>query len=115
MSDDARVSIVTVGSCRGAVLEAVDRLAAEGVNVNYMRVKAFPFSSAVEEFLQAHDTNVVVEQNRDAQLQRLFALETGIAKGKLASVRDYRGFPITADYVLDGVREQLGLIPTEAG
>ena len=115
MSDDARVSIVTVGSCRGAVLEAVDRLGAEGVNVNYMRVKAFPFSSAVEEFLQAHDTNVVVEQNRDAQLQRLFALETGIAKGKLASVRDYRGFPITADYVLDGVREQLGLIPTEAG
>ncbi len=114
-SDGATVSIVTVGSCRGAVLEAVDRLADEGVAVDYMRIKAFPFSSAVEEFLEAHETNIVVELNRDAQLLRLLSLETGIQKGRLASVRDYRGFPITAEYVLDGVREQLGLIPTEAG
>jgi 2-oxoglutarate ferredoxin oxidoreductase subunit alpha len=113
-SEGARVSVVTVGSCRCAVLEAIDLLAAEGVTVDYMRVKAFPFSSAVEDFLEAHDTNIVVEQNRDGQFLRLLSLETGIEKGKLASVRDYRGFPLTAEIVLDGVREQLGLIPTEA-
>ena len=113
--EGARVSIVTVGSCRGAVLEAVDRLAAEGVGLDYMRVKAFPFHDSIEAFLDAHDTNIVVEQNRDAQLLRLLALETGIEKGKLASVRDYRGFPLTADFVVDGVKEQLGLIPTEVG
>jgi 2-oxoglutarate ferredoxin oxidoreductase subunit alpha len=114
-SDGARVAIVTVGSCRGAVLEAIDRLAAEGVAVDFMRIRAFPFSPAVEEFLDAHDTNVVVEQNRDAQLMSLLSLETDIVKGKLASVRDYRGFPITADYVVAGVREQLELIPARAG
>ena len=66
-----------------------------------------------ENFLNAHATNIVVEQNRDAQLLRLLTLETEIEKKRLASVRDYRGFPLTADFVLDGVREQLGLIPTE--
>ena len=114
-SGGARVSIVTVGSCRGAVLEAIDLLAAEGVVVDYMRVRGFPFAEAVQEFLEAHDTNVVVEQNRDAQLLRLLVLETDVDKGRLASVRDYRGFPMTAHFVLDGVREQLGLIPTEVG
>ena len=72
-------------------------------------------SCSVEEFLQAHDTNIVVEQNRDAQLLRLLILETGIEKRKLESVRDYRGFPLTTEFVLDGVREQLGLIATEVG
>ena len=94
---------------------SIDRLAEEGVTVDYMRVRGFPFAEAVQEFLEAHDTNVVVEQNRDAQLLRLLYLETGVTKGRLASVRDYRGFPMTALFVLDGVREQLGLVPTEAG
>ena len=112
-AEGAEVGIVTVGSCRGAVLEAIDRLAAEGIAVDYMRIRAFPFSESVEQFLNAHATNIVVEQNRDAQLLRLLTLETEIEKKRLASVRDYRGFPLTADFVLDGVREQLGLIPTE--
>ena len=114
-SERVSVGIVTVGSCRGPVLEAIDRLAEEGVTVDYMRVRGFPFAEAVQEFLEAHDTNVVVEQNRDAQLLRLLSLETGVAKDMLVSVRDYRGFPMTAHFVLDGVREQLGLVPTEAG
>jgi len=114
-AEGAEIGIVTVGSCRGAVIEAIDRLAEEGVAVDYMRVRGFPFDESVEEFLNAHDTNIVVEQNRDAQLLRLLTLETGIEKKKLESVRDYRGFPLTADFVLDGVNEQLGLIPTEVG
>ena len=92
-SEGASVGIVTVGSCRGPVLEAIDRLAEEGVTVDYMRVRAFPFAEAVQEFLEAHDTNVVVEQNRDAQLLRLLSLETGVEKNRLVSVRDYRAFP----------------------
>ncbi len=114
-SEGASVGIVTVGSCWGPVLEAIDRLDEEGVTVDYMRVRAFPFAGAIQEFLEAHDTNVVVEQNRDAQLLRLLSLETGVAKDRLVSVRDYRGFPMTAHFVLDGVRKQLGLVPTEAG
>ena len=104
-TEDARVGIVTIGSCRGAVLEAIDRLGAEGIALDYMRVRAFPFPDSVQEFLEAHDMNVVVEQNRDAQLLRLLLLETDVGRDRLASVRDYRGFPMTAEFVLDGVRK----------
>ena len=106
-TEGARVGIVTIGSCRGAVLEAIDRLGAEGIVVDYMRVRAFPFPDSVRGFLQAHDMNVVVEQNRDAQLLRLLLLETDVERAKLSSVRDYRGFPMTAEFVLNGVREHM--------
>jgi 2-oxoglutarate ferredoxin oxidoreductase subunit alpha len=77
-------------------------------------VTGFPFAAAVEEFLLSHDVNIVVEQNRDAQLMRLLLLETAVPKSKLASVLDYRGSPLSAEVVADGVRDRLGLVPVEA-
>ncbi len=113
--DEATVGIVTVGGCRGAVLEAVDLLTEEGIPLDYLRVTGFPFSTAVEEFLLSHDLNIVVEQNRDGQLKRLLMLETAVPKSKLASVLDYSGAPLSAAVVARGVRDRLGLVPVEAG
>ena len=107
--------LVTMGGCRGAVLEASELLAAEGITLDFMRVTGFPFSTAVEEFLLSHDLNIVVEQNRDAQLKRLLMLETAVPKSKLASVLDYKGAPLSAEVVAQGVRARLGLVPVEAG
>jgi 2-oxoglutarate ferredoxin oxidoreductase subunit alpha len=113
--DDATVGIVTMGGCRAAVLEAVELLAEEGITLDFLRVTGFPFSTAVEEFLLSHDVNIVVEQNRDAQLKRLLMLETAVPKIKLSSVLDYKGAPLSADVVARGVRDRLGLVPVEAG
>ena len=113
--DGATIGIVTVGGCRGAVLEAVEILAEEGIALDFLRVTGFPFSTAVEEFLLSHDLNIVVEQNRDGQLRRLLMLETAVPKSKLASVLDYRGAPLSAEVVARGVRDRLGLVPVEAG
>ena len=113
--DEATVGIVTVGGCRGAVLEAVEMLAKEGIALDFLRVTGFPFCTAVEEFLLSHDLNIVVEQNRDGQLKRLLMLETAVPKSKLASVLDYRGSPISAEVVVQGVRDRLGLVPVEVG
>ena len=115
LADDARVGLVTVGGCRGAVLEAVELLAEEGITLDFLRVTGFPFSAAVEEFLLSHDFNIVVEQNRDAQLKRLLMLETAVPKIKLASVLDYGGAPLSAGVVAQGVRDRLGLVPVEVG
>ena len=73
----------------------VDRLAARRhLHVDYMRIRAFPFGEAVREFLEAHDTIFVVEQNRDAQLRSLLAIETGVARDRHdRSVLDYGGLP----------------------
>jgi 2-oxoglutarate ferredoxin oxidoreductase subunit alpha len=115
LTENATVGLVTFGGCRGAVLEAVDLLAEDGIELDYLRVTGFPFAAAVDEFLLSHDMNIVIEQNRDAQMKRLLILETTVPKSKLTSVLDYRGAPLSAAVVVQGVRERLGLVPVEAG
>ncbi|MGH9176710.1 MAG: 2-oxoacid:acceptor oxidoreductase subunit alpha, partial [Vicinamibacterales bacterium] len=85
----ATMGIVTIGGCHAACVEAMDLLAQEGVALDFMRVRAFPFGDDVRKFLESHDVNFIVEQNRDAQLRSLLMLETGIAVEKLESVRYY--------------------------
>jgi len=103
----ARLGVVTIGSPRAAVLEAVDRLAEEGLALDFLRVRGFPFHTSVREFLEAHDVNFVVEQNRDAQLRSLLLLETAVAPERLASVRYYGGLPLSTHHVIEGVKGQL--------
>ena len=64
--------------------EAMDILKAQGVGVDYMRVRAFPFGEEVERFLAAHKVLFVVEQNRDAQFSSLLTLETAVEKSSCA-------------------------------
>jgi 2-oxoglutarate/2-oxoacid ferredoxin oxidoreductase subunit alpha len=97
---DLDMAIVSVGGCDGAVREALARLKAQGVHMNYMRVRAFPFGDEVERFMTAHKMNFIVEQNRDAQLRALLTLETGVQKGNMRSILHYNGMPITAEYII---------------
>jgi 2-oxoglutarate ferredoxin oxidoreductase subunit alpha len=99
----ATIGIVSLGGCHAAVLEAVDRLRNDGMSVDYMRVRAFPFPASIREFIEAHDRCYVVEQNRDGQLRTLLAIETGIARDRMTSVLDYGGLPLTAERVVRGV------------
>jgi len=103
----ARMGIVTVGGCHSACVEAMDLLAKDGVALDYMRVRGFPFSDEVRKFLDAHEVNFIVEQNRDAQLRSLLMLETGVHVEKLESVRYYGGFPMSAHHVISGVKAKL--------
>ncbi len=96
--------VITIGGCRGAVLEALDVLAAEGSPMDYLRVRAFPFAGPVRSFLEEHDRCFVVEQNRDGQLRTLLINETGIAPERLVSLLDYGGVPLSAAAVLEGIR-----------
>lgn len=109
-NERAKYGLVTIGGCNGACLEALDRLAEEGMFVDYMRVRGFPFGGEVKQFLAAHEVNFVVEQNRDGQLRSLLILETGVFGDKLASIRSYSGYPMSANHVIDGVRAKLGVL-----
>ena len=104
---DARFGVVTLGGCAPAVNEAMDLLAAQGFPADSMRVRGFPFSEEVEEFLATHEFCFVVEQNRDAQLRSLLLLETRAPKERLRSVLVYGGFPLSARHVLNGILPQL--------
>jgi 2-oxoglutarate/2-oxoacid ferredoxin oxidoreductase subunit alpha len=106
-SPGAKLGLVTVGGCHAACMEAMDLFAQEGIAVDYMRVRAFPFGEDVTAFLESHQLNFIVEQNRDAQLRSLLTLETGVPLDKLESVRYYGGFPMSALHVLSGVKAKI--------
>src|SRR5690606_11655679 len=97
------IGLLALGSPHAAVMEAVDILRERGVSVDYLRLRAFPFADAVHRFLQAHEQLFVVEQNRDAQLRSLLALETGVPRDRMNSIRDFGGFPLNADLIVDAV------------
>ena len=108
---NSEVGVVSLGSCDGAIREALDVLGRQKVEVDYLRVKAFPFNNEVEAFLKAHSIIFVVEQNRDAQLKSLLTLETAVEKSKLLSILSYSGFPISAQPIVDGIRAKLEEAP----
>jgi 2-oxoglutarate ferredoxin oxidoreductase subunit alpha len=101
------LGIVSIGSGDSAVREALALLAAEGVAVDYLRVRAFPFGEEVERFLAEHAVVFVVEQNRDAQLRSLLTLETAVEKAKLRSLLHYSGLPVSSSFIVEGVLAEL--------
>lgn len=107
----ADIGLVTIGGCDAAVREAADKLRAQGVIVDIMRVRAFPFGEEVREFLQTHEHTFVIEQNRDAQLKSLLTIELSIAPDSLMSILDYGGMPLTAKVVVDAVTTHMAGVP----
>ena len=85
----------------------IDRLAREGVHIDYLRLTAFPFANAVQHFLDNHDQIFVVEQNRDAQLRSLLALETETDFARLKPVTYYGGMPMSCHHVVEGISKHL--------
>jgi 2-oxoglutarate ferredoxin oxidoreductase subunit alpha len=107
-SGQESVGLVAVGSSHGAVHEAMDSLAKRGINVDYLRIRSFPFTSEVDAFLASHAKVFVIEQNRDAQLKSLLILETPVEKAKLHSILHYSGLPMTSRDIVAAVLAELG-------
>ena len=99
--------ILTLGSTDGACKEALDLLAEQNIGLNYCRVKAFPFTDAVRDFIEQHDVVYVVEQNRDAQLRTLLIADLDADQNKLVSILHYNGMPVHAAFVVDRVRSEI--------
>jgi 2-oxoglutarate ferredoxin oxidoreductase subunit alpha len=80
--------------------EAVDILAAQDIHLDSLRLRAFPFSESVEQFIADHELIFVIEQNRDAQMRSLLINELGVAPQKMIPILNYDGMPITADTIV---------------
>ncbi|GIK48356.1 MAG: ferredoxin oxidoreductase [Alphaproteobacteria bacterium] len=99
--------VIYIGSTDPAMAEALHALEKNGVHLDAMRVRAFPFSDEVFEFIREHEQVFVVEQNRDAQLKSLLVNEGGVHPARLVSVRHYDGTPITARFIIKDITEKL--------
>jgi 2-oxoglutarate ferredoxin oxidoreductase subunit alpha len=102
-----KAAILTLGSGDGACKEALDRLEAQKIGLNFCRVKAFPFTDAVRDFIARHDVVYVVEQNRDAQLRTLLINDIKVDQNKLVPLLHYSGMPINAGFVVEKVLEEI--------
>lgn len=95
------------GTSSSASYEAVEILADEGISIDTMRIRAFPFHESLDEYIAERDLVFVIEQNRDAQMRRLIINECEIQPGKLKSILDYSGTPISARFIAQKMREVL--------
>ncbi len=101
----ARFGAIFYGSTSPSMHEALESLSQNGIFVNALRVRAFPFQEEINEFCQSHSKVFVIEQNRDAQLKHLLVNEAGINPASLISILHYDGTPITARFITKEISE----------
>jgi 2-oxoglutarate ferredoxin oxidoreductase subunit alpha len=103
--NSTRLGLIAYGSSDWAVREALDQLAQDGVHIDYMRVRSFPFSDDVQRFYDEHDQVFLVEQNRDAQLKTLMLAELNVNKSAIRSVLHFNGMPLAASVIFNAVSD----------
>ena len=108
-----KFGVIYYGSTSPAMNEAVEALEAQGVHVDTMRIRAFPFPDSVSDFIAEHDQCFVVEQNRDAQLRGMIVNELNIDPARVMPILHYDGTPITARFITNEVGEQVRLMNVE--
>jgi 2-oxoglutarate ferredoxin oxidoreductase subunit alpha len=106
--EGARIGFVAVGTSDYAVRESCDQLEQEyGIAADYLRLRAYPFTEHLKDFIRRHDRVYVVDQNRDAQLLTLMRMEFDAELiAKLRSLRYYGGLPLDARTVTDEIVRQ---------
>ena len=108
-AEPTQYGAIYYGSTSPAIAEADEQLTEQGVSLDLLRVRAFPFGPEVEAFIEAHETVFVVEQNRDGQLRSLLINELEINPKKLAKILHYDGTPITARFISGAIGARLKL------
>jgi 2-oxoglutarate ferredoxin oxidoreductase subunit alpha len=105
---NAQAGFVAFGTSHYAVEESRDQLRSEyGIETDYIRLKAYPFTQELHDFIGRHERVYVVEQNRDGQLLSLMRMEFDPTEtAKLKSVRYYGGLPLDARTITDNVLSQ---------
>ena len=105
-----RLGAIYYGSTGPAMDEAFELLAEQGIDVDLLRVRGFPFHDDVRAFIDGHESVFVVEQNRDAQLRTLLVNELEIDPARLVPVLHYDGSPITARFISGAIAEAAGAL-----
>jgi 2-oxoglutarate ferredoxin oxidoreductase subunit alpha len=107
-TEPTKLGAIYFGSTSPAMLEADEILVQQGIALDLLRVRGFPFGDEVAAFIAEHDHVFVVEQNRDGQLRFLLINELEINPAKLGKVVHYDGTPITARFIAGAIADRLG-------
>ena len=107
----SKIGFLAYGTTDFALRESMDQIKNEyGKEVDYMRIRAFPFAHEIHDFVASHERVYVVEQDRDAQLQSLLKLDLPAEQVvKLRSILHYNGLPIDARSITEEFAAKEGL------
>ncbi len=107
----SKIGLIAYGTTDFALIESRDQLKKEyGLETDYLRIRAYPFSREVAAFVASHERIYVVEQNRDAQMFDLLKLDLAAEEvTKLRSVRYFNGLPVDARSLTDELVLQEGI------
>jgi 2-oxoglutarate ferredoxin oxidoreductase subunit alpha len=107
----AKIGLIAFGTSDFATRESRDQLSEEyKLGTDYLRLRAYPFSREVHEFVASHERVYVIEQNRDAQMLSLLKLDLPAEEVvKLRSIRHFNGLPIDARSITDDLVTQEGI------
>ncbi len=108
-AEPARFGVIYFGSSAPAMDEALAKLEGQGLHLDTLRLRAFPFSDEVIEFINGHDAVFLVEQNRDAQMRMLLVNECAIDPARFISILHFDGTPITARFITDAITEHMAV------
>ncbi|MBW1634973.1 MAG: 2-oxoacid:acceptor oxidoreductase subunit alpha [Deltaproteobacteria bacterium] len=103
--------LIFYGTSTHAAYESISRFSREGLPINSMRVRAFPFQDEVIDFINNHKTVFIIEQNRDGQLRTMLINEGNIDPAKLQPILNIDGLPVAADFITRAIHAS-GFIPT---
>ena len=112
-SNLSSIGVIYFGSTDASMKETLDLLQEEGIVLDAMRLRAFPFNLEVWEFIEDHDLLFIVEQNRDGQMRTLIMAEGGIVPDKLVSILCFDGSPITADFIFNKITSHISGYPAK--
>ena len=109
-SSTPKIGIIAYGTSHWAIVESRDQLRDEyNIEIDYLRLKAYPFSREVHEFIEQHDRVYVVEQNRDAQMLCMIKLDIKPELvTRLRSIAHIHGLPLDARSVTDELTSMEG-------
>ena len=102
-TEGATIGLIAYGSVDPAVSEALSRLAVQGTKIDYLRIRAVPFTDEILEFIRNHDRIYVVEMNTNGQMHMLLRLEVPDQATKLISLTHNNGLPMSARWVTEAV------------
>jgi 2-oxoglutarate ferredoxin oxidoreductase subunit alpha len=109
----SEAGMIFFGTTTYAALETMDLMAKDGLAMDAMRLRAFPFGEEVERFIEQHDQIFVIEQNRDAQMRTLLINELNVDPRKLVPVLNYDGMPITASRIRGQIVSELSVASSQ--
>jgi len=105
-----KIGIIAYGTSHWGIIESRDQLRDEyGIETDYLRIRAYPFTREVHDFIENHERIYVVEQNRDAQMLSLLKLDiTPELITRLRSIAHIHGLPLDARSVTDELTSMEG-------